>query len=95
MKKTVSGNILEKVTERFIELQLLESPTSGVFLRSLIGRKIIPFDVMRQYCLVKDYELYLKINKGKIQDALYDFEDDYGLSSRQIRRILTEYRCYS
>jgi hypothetical protein len=95
MKVVPSGNLIEKVTERFIKLQLIESPTSELFLRTLIGRKIVSFDTMRQYGIIKDFELYLRINKGKIQDALYDLEDDYGLSSRQIRRILKEYRCYS
>ena len=92
MKVPANSELIEKVTERFIKLQLIESPTSELFLRTLIGRKIISFDTMKQYCIVKDFELYLKANKGKIGDALFDFEDDYNISSRQIRRILTKCR---
>ena len=50
---------------------------------------------MRDYIIVQDYDLFLKANKGKIQDAMYDFEDDYNISSRQIRRILTKCRSFS
>ena len=92
MKVQVNSDLINKVTERFIELQLLKSPTSELFLRDLITRKIILFETMKQYCIVHDFETYLKANKGKIQDALFDFEDDYNVSSRTIRRILTKCR---
>lgn len=95
MRVPQSSDLINRVTERFIELQLVKSPNSELFLRDLITRKIIHFDTMRDYIIVQDYDLFLKANKGKIQDAMYDFEDDYNISSRQIRRILTKCRSFS
>lgn len=94
MRKTESSDLINRVTERFVKLQLEESPSSEIFLRTLIKRGIINYVTMREYCIVRDFEAYLKANKGKIQDALFDFEDDYNLSSRTIRRILIKCRAY-
>ncbi len=87
MKHQVDSNLITKVTEHFIELQLKESPTSELYLRTLIGNHIISFDTMKQYCIVKDYDTYLRCNKGVIKDTLYDLSDDYNLFHGHIRKI--------
>lgn len=91
MKQTVDSNLIVKVTERFIKLQLIESPTSELFLRDLITRKIIDFETMRNYLIVKDYDTYLRCNKNVIKDTLYDLSDDYNLFHGQIRKIHRKY----
>lgn len=90
----VKPEIQEKVIERFIKLQLEESPTSELFLRNLINRRIILVETMRDYCIRKDFDLFLKANKGIIEYALEDFEEDYKITPRHIRRILYKSRPY-
>ena len=91
MKVQVNSDLLLKVKERFIQLQLAESPTSELFLRTLIERRIISFDTMRNYIIVKDFDLFLKTNKGNILHSLEDFEEDYKVSTRWIRKIHKKY----
>lgn len=87
----VKPEIQEKIIERFVKLQLEESSTSELFLRHLINRRIITIETMRNYVLVKDYDTYLKANKGNISHTLEDFEYDYNISPRWIRKIHKQY----
>jgi len=81
------------VTEKFIELTLVEMPNCNeAFLRDQIKRKIVTFVTMRQYCIVKLMPTYLKCNKGVIKHAIYDMEDDFGVSGRYIRKVQKEHR---
>ncbi len=91
MKIQVSSELINKVTERFIELQLKESPESEAFLRNLIKREIIDFETMRNYLIVMDYPIYMKCNKYVIKDTLYDLSDDYNLFHGQVRKIYTKF----
>lgn len=91
MRKVVDSNLIIKVTERFIELQLIESPESEIFIKKLIERQIITFETMRNYIIIKDYDAFLKANKGNILWALEDFEEDYKICTRQVRKIHKKY----
>lgn len=79
------------IVERFIRLQLEESPESEKFLRNLILRGVITKETMRNYCIVKQFDDYLKANKGFIADAMIDLEDDFGVCDRTIRRVHRRY----
>lgn len=79
------------ITERFIMLQLQESPDSEMFLRKLIKRGIITYSTMRNYCIVKYYDEYLRCNKGRVTHTLDDLGDDFNLEPRSVRRIHQEF----
>lgn len=78
------------IEERFIKLQLEESPESEKFLRHLIKRKIITIETMRNYLIVKQMDEYIKGNKGHIGHAHIDLSDDFNISERTIRRIIKQ-----
>jgi hypothetical protein len=79
------------IIERFIKLQLQQSPESEIFLRRLIDRKLISLETMRNYCLVNQMDEYLKSNKGHIGHTLIDMSDDFGISERMVRIIHKKY----
>lgn len=86
--------VKEQVVERFIKLQVEQSPESENFLRELLRRGIISYKTARDYVIVKQYDEYLKSNKGNITHCLEDLADDFGLSERFVRIIhkrLTRY----
>ena len=99
MKHQEDSNLLNFVKDKFISLQLLNM-TSDVrltiepYLISVVNKKIIPYESMRDYCIVKLHEKYLIANKQSVKDTLIDLEIDFEVSSRQIRRILQKNRLF-
>lgn len=99
MKRQEDSNLLNFVKDKFISLQLLNM-TSDVrltiepYLISVVNKKIIPYESMRDYCIVKLHEKYLIANKQSVKDTLIDLEIDFEVSSRQIRRILQKNRLF-
>lgn len=99
MKHQEDSNLLNFVKDKFISLQLLNM-TSEVrltiepYLISVVNKKIIPYESMRDYCIVKLHEKYLIANKQSVKDTLIDLEIDFEVSSRQIRRILQKNRLF-
>ncbi len=79
------------ITERFIKLQLEQSPESEVFLRGLIKKGIISRETIRNYVLVHQMDEYLKANKGHIGHTLMDLSDDFGITERMVRIIHKKY----
>ena len=79
------------IKERFIKLQLEQSPESEKFLRHLICKGLITMEAMRQYCIVKSFPNYLKCNKGVIKDTYYDLADDFGIFHGHARKIYNKY----
>ena len=99
MKHQEDSNLINFVEQKFISLQLLNM-TSDVrltiepYLISVVNKKIIPYESMRDYCIVKLHEKYLIANKQSVKDTLIDLEIDFEVSSRQIRRILQKNRLF-
>lgn len=99
MKHQEDSNLINFVKDKFISLQLLNM-TSDVrltiepYLISVVNKKIIPYESMRDYCIVKLHEKYLIANKQSVKDTLIDLEIDFEVSSRQIRRILQKNRLF-
>jgi hypothetical protein len=99
MKRQEDSNLINFVKDKFISLQLLNM-TSDVrltiepYLISVVNKKIIPYESMRDYCIVKLHEKYLIANKQSVKDTLIDLEIDFEVSSRQIRRILQKNRLF-
>lgn len=87
----VREEIKHKIIEDFVKLQIAEDPNCEKFIRDLIHRSIITIDTMKQYCIVKNYDTYLRCNKGVIKDTLYDLSDDYDLFHGHIRKIHKKY----
>lgn len=82
------------IAERFIKLQLAENGESQRFekyLRTMISKGLIEEIAMRNYCLVKQMDDYIKANKGHIGDALMDLSDDFNVSERMIRIVHKKY----
>lgn len=82
------------IAERFIKLQLAENGESQRFekyLREMISKGLIDSLAMRNFCLVKQMDDYIKANKGHIGNALMDLSDDFNVSERMIRLIHKKY----
>ena len=79
------------IKERFIKLQLEQSPESEKFLRHLICKGIISMETMRNFVLVNQMDEYLKANKGNIGHTLMDLSDDFGISERMVRIVHKKY----
>ena len=79
------------IKERFIKLQLEQSPESEKFLRHLICKGLISMETMRNYCITLQMDEYLKANKGHIGHALMDLSDDFGISERMVRIVHTKH----
>ncbi len=75
------------IKERFIKLQLEQSPESEKYLRYLISKGLITMETMRNYCLTMQMDEYIKANQGHVGHALIDLSDDYGIGERQIQKI--------
>lgn len=79
------------ITERFIKLQLEQSPESEPFLRNLISKRLITMEMMRNYVITIQMDVYIKSNNGHVGHALIDLSDDFGLCERQIQKIHKKY----
>ena len=82
------------IAERFIKLQLAENGESQRFekyLREMISKGFIDNVAIRNYCIVKQMDDYIKANKGHIGNALMDLSDDFDVSERMIRLIHKKY----
>ena len=79
------------IKERFIKLQLEQSPESEKFLRYLICKGIISLETMRNFVLVHQMDNYLKANNGHVGHTLIDLSDDFGISERMVRIIHKKY----
>lgn len=79
------------IKERFIKLQLEQSPESEKFLRHLICKGIISLETMRNFVLVHQMDNYLKANNGHVGHTLIDLSDDFGISERMVRIIHKKY----
>lgn len=79
------------IKERFIKLQLEQSPESEKYLRYLISKGLITMETMRNYAITIQMDYYLKANNGHVGHALIDLSDDFGLCERQIQKIHKKY----
>lgn len=79
------------IKERFIKLQLEQSPESEKFLLNLICKQLITMEMMRNYCITIQMDYYLKANNGHVGHALIDLSDDFGISERMVRIIHKKY----
>ena len=99
MKRQEDSNLITFVEQKFISLQLSAIPQDlkpiiATYLISVVNKKIIPYESMRDYCIVKLHEKYLIANKQSVKDTLIDLEIDFEVSSRQIRRILQKNKLF-
>ena len=99
MKHQEDSNLITFVEQKFISLQLSAIPQDlkpiiATYLISVVNKKIIPYESMRDYCIVKLHEKYLIANKQSVKDTLIDLEIDFEVSSRQIRRILQKNKMF-
>ena len=99
MKHQEDSNLITFVEQKFISLQLSAIPQDlkpiiATYLISVVNKKIIPYESMRDYCIVKLHEKYLIANKQSVKDTLIDLEIDFEVSSRQIRRILQKNKLF-
>lgn len=99
MKHQEDSNLIAFVEQKFISLQLSAIPQDlkpiiASYLISVVSKRVIPYESMRDYCIVKLHEKYLIANKQSVKDTLIDLEIDFEVSSRQIRRILQKNKLF-
>ena len=99
MKHQEDSNLIAFVEQKFISLQLSAIPQDlkpiiASYIISVVAKRVIPYESMRDYCIVKLHEKYLIANKQSVKDTLIDLEIDFEVSSRQIRRILQKNKLF-
>lgn len=88
-----------KQIKRFIELvagelqmRFGEEPTIKDCLYHLSERGIIKPILLRNYLILSDFYVQLKVNKGHITNTFYDIAIEYDMSERQIQTIVYDYQ---
>ena len=93
-KRNNLDNVLRfaKILSDEIKLRFGDYPTIKDILFHLSQNGTIKPVALRNYLIIQDFYIKLKINKGHMNHTFMDISIEYDLSERQIQTIIYEYQ---